>query len=154
MVLVIAFLIGVVSGLRSLTAPAAVCWAAHLGWFHLENSRLAFLGSTGVTYLFSALAVGELIADKLPFTPARTQFLGLSARSTLGALSGSAICVAAGQPWIVGAILGAAGGITGAFAGYKMRTGLARKLSVPDFVVALLEDVLAIGSGLLLVTRL
>jgi uncharacterized membrane protein len=31
-VLLLAFLIGVVAGLRSLTAPAVVAWAAHRNW--------------------------------------------------------------------------------------------------------------------------
>ncbi|HEY1434389.1 MAG TPA: DUF4126 domain-containing protein, partial [Thermoanaerobaculia bacterium] len=43
-VLVLAFLIGVVAGLRVMTAPAAVSWAARLGWLHLEGTPLAFLG--------------------------------------------------------------------------------------------------------------
>jgi hypothetical protein len=40
---VLAFLIGVIAGLRSLTAPAVLSWAARLGWLHLENTGLAFL---------------------------------------------------------------------------------------------------------------
>ncbi len=43
--LLLAFGIGVVTGLRSMTAPAVVVWAAHLGWMNLSGSPLAFLGS-------------------------------------------------------------------------------------------------------------
>jgi hypothetical protein len=43
--IVLAFLIGFIAGLRSLTAPAVVSWAARLGWIHLGNSPLAFLGA-------------------------------------------------------------------------------------------------------------
>ena len=154
MTVAIAFLIGFISGLRSLTAPAVVCWAARLHWIHLENTRLAFMCSAAVTWLFSILALGELIADKLPFTPARTQFVGLSARIILGALSGAAMTAAGGSSLLIGAALGAVGGVVGAFAGYKARTGLVRKLHVPDFVIALLEDAVAIGGGLLIVSRL
>ena len=32
------FSIGVIAGLRSLTAPALVSWAAHLGWLDLRGS--------------------------------------------------------------------------------------------------------------------
>src|SRR5438874_10537327 len=63
--------IGVVAGLRSLTAPAAVSWAAHLGWLNLENMWLAFLGFAATPYVLSVLAIGELINDKLPKTPSR-----------------------------------------------------------------------------------
>jgi len=67
LVFLLAFGVGRVTGLRSLTGPALVCWAAHLGWLNLEGSRLAFMESTLATYAFSAMALGELIADKLPF---------------------------------------------------------------------------------------
>lgn len=39
-----AFLIGMIVGLRSLTAPAVVSREAHLGWLLLENTGLRFLG--------------------------------------------------------------------------------------------------------------
>jgi len=64
--------IGVVAGLRSLTAPAVVAWAANLGWINLHNSPLAFMGSKWTVVIFTALAVVELVADQLPSTPART----------------------------------------------------------------------------------
>ena len=68
---VLAFLIGVVAGLRSMTAPAVVSWAARLGWLHLEDTGLAFLGYAFTPWVLSVLAIGELIADKLPKTPSR-----------------------------------------------------------------------------------
>jgi uncharacterized membrane protein len=154
MIFLTAFLIGVVCGLRSLTAPAIVCWAARLHWIQLENSRLAFMSSAAAAWLFSVLGLGELIADKLPFTPARTQFLGLSARIALGALSGAAIAASGGSSLLLGVVLGVLGGLAGTFAGYKARTGLVQRLRVPDVVIALLEDAVAIGGGLLLVSHL
>ena len=57
---VLAFLIGVVSGLRSMTAPAAVSWAARLGWLHLENTWLAFFGFAATPYVLTLFAIGEL----------------------------------------------------------------------------------------------
>ena len=44
--LLLAFGIGVVAGLRSMSAPAIVAWAAHLGWIHLSGSPLSFMGSS------------------------------------------------------------------------------------------------------------
>jgi uncharacterized membrane protein len=152
-VLFLAFAIGVVSGMRSLTAPAVAAWAAHRNWLNLAGSRLAFMGSTAAVAIFTVLALLELITDKLPSTPSRTKPLGLIARFVLGALSGACVAVSAGLSITSGAILGAAGGIAGAFAGYRWRTGLVNALKVPDFVIALLEDAIAIGAGLLIVTR-
>src|SRR6478609_10307182 len=88
---VLAFLIGVVAGLRSMTAPAAVSWAARLGWLHLENTWLAFLGFAATPYIISVLAIGELIADKLPKTPSRKAAGPFGFRIVSGALCGAAL---------------------------------------------------------------
>lgn len=152
-VLFLAFAIGMVSGVRSLTAPAVVAWAAHRNWLNLAGTRLAFMGSTAAVAIFTVLAIAELIADKLPSTPSRTAPVGLIARFVCGALSGACVGVSAGQSLAPGAILGAAGGIAGAFAGYQWRTGLVKALKVPDFAIALLEDAIAIGAALFIVSR-
>ena len=67
--LLLCFLLGCVTGLRSLTPPATVCWAAHLGWLHFAGTKLAFLGRLVTLIVFTLLALIELIADKLPNTP-------------------------------------------------------------------------------------
>jgi uncharacterized membrane protein len=152
-VLLLAFLIGVISGLRSLTAPAVVAWAAHKGWLNLQNTPLSFMGSTAALIIFVLLALVELVTDQLPSTPSRLKPPGLIARIVLGGLSGAAVAVAGGQSLGLGAVLGAVGGVAGAFAGYHARTGLVRGLKVPDIVIALLEDAVAIGGGLFLVSR-
>jgi len=41
---------GVVAGLRSMAPLAAISWAARLGWMHLENTWLAFLGFAPTPY--------------------------------------------------------------------------------------------------------
>jgi uncharacterized membrane protein len=153
LVFLLAFGIGLVTGLRSMTGPALVCWAAHLGWLNLEGSRLAFMASTVATYSFSTLALGELVADKLPFIPNRTSAGPLFGRLVLGALSGAGFCASSSCPVAWGAMLGAAGGVVGAFAGYKARRNLGQKLRLPDLAIALLEDLVAVGGGLFLVSR-
>jgi uncharacterized membrane protein len=152
-VLLLSFFIGVVAGLRSLTAPAVVAWAAHRRWLELRYSPLAFLHSTAAFIILAVLALAELVVDKLPATPGRTQPPGLIARFVTGGLSGAAVSVAGGHSLVLGAILGAVGGIVGAFAGYQVRTRLVTALKVPDFVIAVLEDAVAIGGGLLIVSR-
>src|SRR5579864_2773384 len=122
LVLLLAFLIGVVCGLRSLTAPAIVAWAVHRGWIHLNHARLHFLGSTAAVVVFSLFAVVELVADQLPSAPSRTAPPGLIARIVLGALCGAAIAVSAAQSLGMGAALGALGGVACAFGGYQART--------------------------------
>jgi uncharacterized membrane protein len=148
-----AFGIGVVAGLRSLTAPAVTAWAAHLNWLHLQVTPLKFMGSTAAVVIFTLLGVVELVTDKLPSTPSRTAPPGLIVRIVLGGLSGAAVAAAGGQGFALGAILGAVGGIAGAYAGYQIRTRLVRALKVPDFIIAVLEDAVAIGGGLFIVSR-
>jgi len=145
--------IGIVAGLRSLTAPAVVAWAAHIGWINLHNSPLAFMGSVWAVTIFTVLALVEFVADQLPSTPARTAAVGLSARIVTGALTGACLAIAGGATSWLGALAGVAGGIAGAFGGYQARVGLVRALRVPDFAIAIPEDAVAIGFGLLLVSR-
>ncbi len=151
-VLLLAFLIGATAGLRTFTAPTVVAWAAHRYWLNVDNTLFAFMGSTTAVAVFTVLALGELIVDKLPSTPSRTKLPGLTGRSVLGGLSGAAIAAAGSQSMVLGAVLGVIGGITGAFAGYEVRTRLVRALKIPDFVIALLEDTVAIVGGLLIVS--
>jgi uncharacterized membrane protein len=46
-----------------------------------------------------------------------------------------------------------AGGIVGCFAGYHARAWLVRSLRQPDFNVAFIEDLVAIGGSLFIVSR-
>ena len=66
---ILAFLIGIVAGLRNMTAPAAVSWAAYLGLLPLKTTPLAFFGAQIAPFLFTFLAIAEMIADLLPQTP-------------------------------------------------------------------------------------
>jgi uncharacterized membrane protein len=145
--------IGVVAGLRLLTAPAAVSWAAHLGWLNLRSSPLAFMGSTAAVAIFSLLALGELIADKLPKTPRRTSLVPLLARILIGGLCGSSLCASAGQSLGIGIVLGGIGGVIGTFAGYEIRRRLVNNLRIKDIFVAICEDLIAIVLACFLVSR-
>ena len=150
-VFVLALGIGIVAGLRSLTAPAVVAWGAHLSWLNLQGSPLAFIGSTAAVAILSVLAIGELIADKLPMIPRRTAPAPLMARVVTGGLCGACLCAAVGKSLLAGTLLGGIGGIIGAFLGYGIRRRL--DLHIKDLVVAICEDVVAVGLALFLVSR-
>jgi len=152
MTLLLAFVIGFFGGLRSLTAPAAVAWGGYLGWLKLEGP-LALMGSIFSVASFTLLAVGELIADKLPRTPSRTAPPGLIARIVMGGLVGACVAVGGASGIIPGAMLGAIGGVVGCFAGYRARTGLVRALGTRDLNIALVEDLLAVVGSLWVVSR-
>ena len=152
-VLLLVFLIGGVSGLRTFTGPATVAWGARRNWLNLHATLFAFMGSTAAVVIFILLALSELVMDKLPSTPSRLRPAGLIGRGVSGALCGACVAGAATQSMLLGAVLGVAGAIAGAFAGNKTRGTLVKALKVPDFVIAVLEDAVAIAGGLFIVSR-
>jgi uncharacterized membrane protein len=149
---VLAFLIGVVAGLRALTPLAAVSWAARLGWLHLGDTGLAFLGFAATPFIVSALAIAELIADKLPNTPSRKAPPGFIARIVTGAFCGAALG-AASQSLPGGLVAGAIGAVAGTLGGYEFRSRLVRAIGGRDLPIALLEDIIAVGGAFLIVSR-
>jgi uncharacterized membrane protein len=152
MTLLAAFLIGFCAGLRSLTPPAAAAWAVYLKWFKLDYP-LAYIGSFASVAILSALAAIELIADKLPQTPNRTSPPGLIARNVTGGFAGACIAAGAGQGIFLGAMVGAAGGVVGCFAGYHARSWIVKTLGTRDVYVALIEDLVAIAGSIWVVSR-
>jgi uncharacterized membrane protein len=152
MTLLLAFLIGFFAGLRSLTAPASVAWAAHLGWLKLEPP-LSLIGSLPSVVILTLLAVAELVADKLPKTPKRTAALGLIGRVMTGALAGACVAVGGAQTALSGALLGVAGGLVGTFVGYQVRLQVVKSLGIRDVYFALVEDLVAVAGCLWIVSR-
>jgi len=154
MIFVLMFAIGVIAGLRAMTAPAVVCWAAKCGQhLHLEGSFLAFLGYKWTAWIWSFAAVAEIINDKLPGTPSRKvppQFL---VRVLMGALSGGAIGISSNNRFLFGMVLGMFGAIVGTLGGSEVRIRLARAFG-HDLPAALLEDAVAVGGGILIVSLL
>jgi uncharacterized membrane protein len=145
--------IGIVAGLRSLTAPAVVAWAAHLGWLNLQGSSVAFMGSTAAVAIFSLLAIGEWLADRVPGVPRRTAIAPLVARVCTAALCGACLAAAAHQSLLPACLLASVGAVIGAFAGYEIRRRLVSQLRLKDFIVAICEDLIALGLACLIVSR-
>ena len=152
MIYLLSLSIGIVAGLRAMTAPAAVSWAAYLGWLKLDDSILAFMGYAWTPWVITVLAVAELVTDQLPSTPSRTVPVQFGTRILSGALSGAALGIVAGS-LVIGAVLGAAGAVIGTLGGRAARAALGRKFG-NDRPAALLEDVVAIAAALLIVRAL
>jgi uncharacterized membrane protein len=143
-----ALLLGVVAGLRTFTAPAAVSWAAALGALPLERTWLAFLGNRITAWVITALALVELVVDQLPRTPSRRVPWQFAGRIVSGAICGAAVAMAAS--WPIGLALGVVGAIVGTLGGSKIRASLARAFR-RDAPAGLLEDGVAIASAALIV---
>lgn len=149
LILLLALLIGVIAGLRSLTAPAVVAWAAFLGWIDLHGTWAAWMASIITVVVFTVLAVGELVNDKLPKTPARTAPPIFAARLVMGGLAGAVL--GAWPHWTFSALgAGVVGAVLGTLGGYQARKRLAA-VAGRDLPIALLEDVVAIVGGFVIV---
>jgi uncharacterized membrane protein len=135
--------IGAVAGLRSLTAPALLAQAAVTGSVDLSGGPYAFLGTQRTADIVTALAVGELVSDKLPFTGDRTEPFSLAVRGVSGAIVGAAVCSARKKAAGPGALVGALAAIGTAYLGFALRRALSRK--APGLLVALAEDAITIG---------
>jgi uncharacterized membrane protein len=148
----LALLAGIVAGSRTFTAPAAVSWAARLGYLNLDGSWLAFMGYAWTPWIFTLLAIVEMVGDQLPSTPSRKVPMQFGARIVGGALSGATIGAAAGS-WIIGLIAGAIGAVIGTFGGAEIRARMAKAFG-RDAPAAFLEDAGAIILGLVIIWAL
>jgi uncharacterized membrane protein len=117
----------------------------------LQDSWLAFLSFAAMAYITTALALGELVSDKLPGTPSRKVPIQFGIRILLGALCGAALGTEAGA-MLGGLFAGAVGAVVGTLGGAALRAQLARVFG-KDLPAALLEDAVAIGGALLIVSR-
>ena len=150
MLLFLAFLIGIIAGLRAMTAPAAVAWAAALGWFDVSQTPLAFMGYKWTPWIFTVLAAVELITDQLPTTPSRKVPMQFGARIIMGALTGATIG-ASGGSLVGGLIAGVVGAVVGTLGGAAVRGKLAGAFG-RDLPAALIEDVVAVVGAILIVS--
>lgn len=145
----LALLIGVIAGLRTMTAPAAVAWGAWLGWLPVAGTWASFMGHWIAVAIFTLLAIGELITDQLPSTPSRKVPMQFGGRIVMGAFSGAVIGATAGMT-AAGLIAGAIGAIIGTLGGAEVRARMAAAFG-KDPPAAFIEDAVAIIGGLLIV---
>ncbi|GAC1410746.1 MAG: DUF4126 family protein [Candidatus Velthaea sp.] len=136
LVLIASLGLGIVSGLRTFLAPAAL-----------------YVARGGVAgYVLGVVALGELIGDVLPKTPSRTILPQLVARLVSGAFVGWMLCTFLGAPPIAGATLGLAGALIGTYGGAAVRASLIDRIgAVP---AALAEDAIGIIAAVTLISAL
>ncbi|WP_445159969.1 DUF4126 domain-containing protein [Mycobacterium sp. Dal123C01] len=150
LILLLALLIGVVAGSRSLTAPAVVAWGAYLGWIDLHGTWASWMANIITVVVFSVLAVGELVSDKLPKTPPRTAPPAFGARLVMGGLAGAVL--GAWPHWTFTALgAGVVGAVLGTLGFYQARKRLVAATGGRDLPIALLEDAVAILGGFAIV---
>ncbi len=145
-------LLGIATGMRTMTPIAALCWAAWFAW--LPESGWA----SWTTYLVSALvftgfALTEYVGDTRPNTGSRKSPVGAVSRFAFGALVGALAAHAISEPLAGGILLGVVGaaiGTWGGFAGRKRGAELVGR----DLPVALTESALALALAALALWQL
>lgn len=137
-------LLGIATGARTMTAMAAVCWVAYLGYLPVEGTWAAWTAKLASVIVFSVLALGEYVGDTLPRTPSRTAVGPLAARICFAALVGVIVATVLQQPKAGGVLLGVGGALIGAYGGLWARLFGAR-VAGRDLPVALVESAVALG---------
>jgi uncharacterized membrane protein len=140
-----ALLIGIVAGLRAMTAPAIVALAAAYGLLGTVWGLVGFMQKPYVAWIFAILALGELVTDQLPSTPSRKVPIQFAARILMGGLAGATIG-ASSVSLAYGLVAGVVGAVIGTLGGAAARGALARAFG-NDHPAAFLEDAIAIALG-------
>lgn len=149
-----AAVMGIAAGMRSMASPAIVSQLAKAGVLSPGESAIGFFHKPATAKTMAVLAVGELIADKLPFMPKRTDAPAVVTRAISGAVSGAAICSSKKRSIIAGALLGALGAVGATYGAYKLRKWAGAQFDVPDPVIAIAEDALVAGCGMLVISAM
>ncbi|MFD2571950.1 DUF4126 family protein [Spirosoma soli] len=143
-----AFGIGVVAGMRSLIAPALLSHKLVRTFPTKQPSKpIHYLAQPTTSLALKVLAGGEIAGDKIPNVPDRTIPIEFATRVASGATCGGFLTQAEGGEIPVGAVVGGLGTVVGTLVFFHLRQWLSKGVGVPDPVVALAEDALAIGLG-------
>jgi uncharacterized membrane protein len=138
-------LLGAATGMRTFTPMAVICWFAYTGYLPLDGTWAVWVANLVTAIVFTVLALGELIADKLPRTPDRTSTGPLLARLIFGGLVGGIIAANMNGSEFEGIILGVGGALVGAFGGHMIRREIVERMGCKDWPVAVAEDLVAVG---------
>ncbi len=139
--------LGVATGMRSMSALLALSRSTSRkkSW---KRTIFSVLASPAASALLPVAAVGELIGDKLPMVPDRTDPLPLAGRLLFGALAGAALFTSEKEPAAVGAAMGVLGTLAGTFAAYRVRKAAGQKLPLPGWLLGVIEDALTYSLAL------
>ncbi len=139
--------LGAIAGMRSMAAPALLGGIAALQSTEspLVNTSFKAMCSPPGAALLGALAVGELIMDKMPGTMDRISPPALVGRAGAGALVGAAVFSCAKQKSWLGALIGAASAVGAAYGTFYLRKYATETLNVPNAIAGAVEDAIVVA---------
>ena len=137
---VAALLIGIVAGLRAMTAPAAVSWGAYLGWMPVSAiPGRAFMGHRFTPWIFTCSRSSSWSPTSCPRRRA-ARCRCSSVRASSAAPSAAPRSARQAASSIGGLIAGVVGAVIGTLGGYEARRRLVAATGGKDLPIALLED--------------
>jgi uncharacterized membrane protein len=141
--------LGAIAGMRSMSAPAVTAYM--LKRRPTDDLILKLIRSDKSIKIITVLAAAELIADKLPFAPARIKPVSVIVRGISGALSSMLIAKEKKKDKKIAGRIGLIVSIISTFVFYYLRREAGKKLKIDDYLLGLTEDLLGAGIGLTLI---
>ncbi|MBD1392205.1 DUF4126 family protein [Mucilaginibacter glaciei] len=143
--------LGIIAGARTFMAPAVIShmYSRHPSRY-LEHTPFEFMQTISASKVFKVLALGELVGDKLPNAPNRTDFPGLIGRTVAGIWVGASVYKAHRKKAFVGGLIGGASALAATFGCFFLRDALGKKTNIPDPIIGAVEDVMTITAGVIL----
>ncbi len=142
-------LLGFITGLRTMTPMAVLCWFAWLGYLPVDGTWAFWAGKLPTAVIFTVLAAAEFIGDKLSKTPNRVAPWPLAARLIIAGLIGAVVAAALNGPGFEGVFLAVTCALAGAFCSFLLRREIVQWTGGKDWHVAVVEDVFAVGCAIL-----
>jgi uncharacterized membrane protein len=145
--------LGFVTGLRSMTGLAGIARGLAVPVDARRDARASAGAATGAraSKIAALLALGEMVADKLPGMPARTAPVPLLGRVAVGAYIGATL---ARRSRPAGGMVGGATALLGSYCGKAVRERLSGRDRPTDVALGFLEDAVAVGATTLLARAL
>lgn len=137
-------LLGTVTGLRTFTPLAVLCWFAYTGALQLQYGWDQWTGYLPIAILATIVAIIEVFADKQPWMLDRIILPSVAFKVVLGAFVGAVMADGLNGPILEGIILGVLGVLVGTYGGYFVRKELVRRSRYGDWNIAIVEDAVAV----------
>lgn len=140
--------LGAIAGMRSMAAPALLTHEfAEDGDAEEFGPLERVLTSERTSQLLTVLAGGEMLADKTPYVPDRTNPAPLIGRAVIGSLSAAAFAVRRRYPPLLPAAIGALSAVASTYAAFHARKFIKERFSIPDRVIGLAEDAIVMAAS-------
>lgn len=146
--LVLAAGLGAVVGMRSMSGPALLShYLMHHPWWRRPRGLAGVLASGTVAGVLEVLAAGEMVADKTPVVPDRTELPALLGRAVIGAFCSAVVADRRGGSRVGAMLVGAGAAVGATFLAYHLRKEAGNRFHVPDPLLGLVEDGLVLAAG-------